>query len=69
MRAAMKAPLPALIEVRVSPLQNTEPKVSSRKMPDGRMVSVPLEDMAPFLPREELAENVEVPLTDSELLR
>ncbi len=69
MEAAMKLPLPALIEVRVSPLQKTEPKVSSRKLPDGTMVSVPIEDMAPFLPREELAANVEIPLTESELAR
>ncbi len=69
MKAAYALPLPALVEVRVSPLQKTEPKVASRKLPDGTMVSVPLEDMAPFLDREELARNVEVPLTDSELVR
>ena len=67
LRKAMQVPLPALIEVRVSPLQKTEPKVSSRRLPDGNMVSLPLEDMAPFLDRDELARNVEVPLTESEL--
>ena len=65
MRRAMSLPLPAFIEVRVSPLQGTEPKTASKKMPDGSMVSAPLEDMAPFLPREELAENVEIPLFDA----
>ena len=69
MEEAMRLSLPALIEVRVSPLQKTEPKVASRKLPDGTMISVPLEDMAPFLDREELKKNVEVPLTRSELLR
>ena len=29
-----------------------EPKVSSERLPDGRIVSKPLEDMAPFLPRD-----------------
>jgi acetolactate synthase-1/2/3 large subunit len=29
------------------------PRVSSEKQPDGRMVSKPLEDMYPFLDREE----------------
>ncbi len=67
--AAMELPLPALIEVRVSPLQATSPKLASRKLPDGSMVSAPIEDMAPFLDRDELAANVEVPLTESELIR
>lgn len=66
MRQAMKLPLPALIEVRVTPLQNTEPKASSRMLADGTMVSVPLEDAAPFLSRGELRENLEIPLTDGE---
>ena len=63
---AMKLPLPALIEVRVSPLQKTEPKSASRQLPDGSLISSPLEDMAPFLPREELREALEIPMTDGE---
>lgn len=69
LRSALELEAPALIEVEVSPLQKTEPKIASRKLPDGRMVSSPIEDMAPFLPREELAENVEVPLTENERRR
>jgi acetolactate synthase-1/2/3 large subunit len=38
------------------------PKLSSRKLDDGRMVTSPPEDMAPFLSREELRENMIVPL-------
>jgi acetolactate synthase-1/2/3 large subunit len=34
------------------------PKVSSAKLPDGRIVSKPLEDMFPFLSPEELSENM-----------
>ena len=34
------------------------PKLSSRKLDDGRMISAPLEDMAPFLDRAELAANI-----------
>lgn len=40
------------------------PKLSSRRLPDGRMVTSPLEDMAPFLDREELKSNLLVPLED-----
>jgi len=48
----------------LSPLQLTEPKAASKKLPDGRMVSAPLEDMAPFLPEEELKANMFIPTID-----
>jgi acetolactate synthase-1/2/3 large subunit len=35
-----------------------EPKSSARRRPDGTLESPPLEDLAPFLPREELRENM-----------
>ena len=38
--------------------QQFAPKLSSRKLEDGSMVTSPLEDMAPFLSREELAGNM-----------
>jgi acetolactate synthase-1/2/3 large subunit len=41
----------------LDPAQGFEPKLSSRRLPDGRMVSSPLDDMAPFLGRDELDEN------------
>lgn len=69
MQKALKLPLPALIEVHCSTLQKTMPKAASRKLPDGTMVSAPLEDMAPFLDRSELQENVEIPLTENEKRR
>ena len=34
------------------------PKLSSRREPDGRMVSSPLEDLSPFLDRDELRSNM-----------
>jgi acetolactate synthase-1/2/3 large subunit len=48
---------PHVCEVVLDPTQGIEPKLSSRQMPDGKMVSSPLDDMAPFLDRSELAEN------------
>lgn len=42
-----------LCEVIVDPEQSFEPKSSSKVLPDGRIVSPSLDDMAPFLPREE----------------
>ena len=49
---------PVLCEVIVDPKQVFEPKNSARRNPDGSLESPPLEDLAPFLPREELAENL-----------
>jgi acetolactate synthase I/II/III large subunit len=37
------------------------PKLSSRQLADGRMVSSPLEDLYPFLDREELLSNLFIP--------
>jgi acetolactate synthase-1/2/3 large subunit len=56
---------PALCEVMLDPEQPFEPKLSSRQLPDGRMVSAPLEDMYPFLSREELQQNLFFPPLES----
>jgi acetolactate synthase-1/2/3 large subunit len=49
---------PQFCEVILDLEQQFSPKLSSRKLKDGTMVSSPLEDMAPFLDREELAHNL-----------
>ena len=49
---------PVLIEVMLDPFEALAPKAASKRLPDGTMVSAPLEDMAPFLPREELNANM-----------
>lgn len=48
---------PAMCEVVLDPSQPFAPRVSSRRLEDGTMVSAPLDDMFPFLDREELARN------------
>lgn len=48
----------ALCEVVVTKEQAFEPKSAAKRLEDGRIVSPPLEDMSPFLPREELEENM-----------
>lgn len=45
---------PAICEVYVSIDQNFEPKSAAKRLPDGTMTSPPLEDLAPFLPDEEM---------------
>lgn len=49
---------PMICEVMIDLKQQFAPKLSSRRLEDGRMVTSPLEDMTPFLSREELAENI-----------
>jgi len=49
---------PFICEVFVSPKQNFEPKSATKKLPDGKLVSPPLEDLAPFLPRDEFESNM-----------
>lgn len=49
---------PVICEIFVDKAQGYEPKSAAKVLPDGRIVSPPLEDMAPFLPHEELAANM-----------
>jgi acetolactate synthase I/II/III large subunit len=51
-------------EVVLDLRQPFAPKLSSSKLADGRMVTAPLEDMAPFLSREELRQNMLIPEAD-----
>ncbi len=49
---------PALIEIMLDPFQSFSPKLASKKLPDGTMVSPALEDMAPFLDKDEIRSNM-----------
>ncbi len=48
----------AICEIFVNKEQKFEPKSATKRLEDGTLVSAPLEDLAPFLPREELLENM-----------
>lgn len=49
---------PVLCRVKLAKDQIFSPKLSSRRLPDGSMVSAPLEDMYPFLDKDELARHM-----------
>lgn len=51
---------PVLCDLNVSPRQGIHPKAASFRRPDGSFESRPLEDMFPFLSREELAANMRI---------
>lgn len=57
---------PVFCEIFTDTKQVWEPKSSTKRLPDGTLVSPPLEDLAPFLPREELKKNMFIPLMDEE---
>lgn len=61
-RQTLAADGPAICEVMIDKAQGFAPKLSSKKLEDGTMVSAPLEDLSPFLPREELQANMLIPL-------
>ena len=49
-------------EIFTDTAQVWEPKSSTKRLEDGTLVSPPLEDLAPFLPREELERQMFIPL-------
>jgi acetolactate synthase-1/2/3 large subunit len=57
---------PVISEIFASTAQVFEPKSATKRLDDGTLVSAPLEDLAPLLPKEELSENMLIkPLDDS----
>lgn len=63
---ALAAPAPSFTEIFTDTVQRWEPKSSTKRLADGTLVSPPLEDLAPFLPHEELEENMFIPLVDED---
>ena len=52
----------AMCEIFVDINQKFEPKSATKRLEDGTLVSPPLEDLAPFLPREELEKIMIIPM-------
>lgn len=53
---------PIFIEIFTDTMQVWEPKSATKRLEDGTLVSPPLEDLAPFLPIEELEKIMLIPL-------
>ncbi len=53
-------------EIYTDTEQAWEPKSSTKRLEDGTLVSPPLEDLAPFLPREELKKQMFIPMVEEE---
>jgi acetolactate synthase-1/2/3 large subunit len=54
----LRSDLPAIIEVVVDPEQMFSPKLAARKLEDGSMLAPSLEYMSPFLPDDEMEQNI-----------
>ena len=63
-RSALDTPGPVVCEVLAAVDEERAPRLSSAQRPDGGMVSKPLEDLWPFLDREEFRANMIVPQLD-----
>jgi acetolactate synthase I/II/III large subunit len=57
-RRQLESPGPTLFDVALDPCQEFEPRLRSRILPDGKILTPNLEDMYPFLSEEELASNM-----------
>lgn len=57
---------PVMCEIFVNREQKFEPKSATKKLPDGTLVSPPLEDLAPFLDRDELKKIMIIPMVDEQ---
>ena len=60
----LKADGPVFCEIFTDTEQVWEPKSSTKKLEDGTLISPPLEDMAPFLSKEELERIMVIPLME-----
>lgn len=58
-------PRPMICEVFAGTMQPVEPKVSFRQTFGGQTGSLPLEDTAPFLPRNETENDMQILLTEN----
>jgi acetolactate synthase I/II/III large subunit len=57
-KRALSTEGPVVVDVHVIPDEMRAPRLQSYQKPDGSMVSKPLEDLFPFLPREEFLANM-----------
>lgn len=63
-RAVLETPGPVVCEVLAPAAEQRAPRLSSMQRADGSMVSKPLEDLWPFLDRDEFMSNMIVPPLD-----
>jgi acetolactate synthase-1/2/3 large subunit len=63
-RKTMGADGPAVCEIMLDENTIFAPKLGAKQLPDGRIVSPPLEDLSPFLPRDQFRESMLIDTID-----
>lgn len=66
LKYVLSKPGPFICEIMMGPKQPLIPKVTSYVRSDGKVISKPMEDMYPFLPREEFLKNMIIKPIDEE---
>ena len=66
MKDVFKHDRPTLTEIMTDKNQLFEPRLSSKRLDDGQIISLPLEEMAPFLPEEEFEGNMIINIWNKE---
>jgi acetolactate synthase-1/2/3 large subunit len=65
-RELLDSPGPVVVEVMTPREEPRAPSLSSMRKADGSMISKPLEDLWPFLPRDEFLSNMVIPPVDED---
>ncbi len=65
-RRVLEMPGPVVCDLKVIPDEPRCPRVTSVQRPDGSFVSKPLEDLWPFLDRDEFRANMIVPIIEEQ---
>lgn len=66
MKQVLNSEGPIICELLVNPEQITMPRIQSVQKSDGSMISKPMEDLWPFLDREEFLSNMIIPVIDND---
>lgn len=62
LKKALAVKGPVMVEAMLDKMQNFEPKLSSKVLPDGKIVSPEIDDLFPFLDRDEYEANKKIEL-------
>jgi acetolactate synthase-1/2/3 large subunit len=60
-KSILDQPGPVVVAVNTSPDQKTQPRTTSSIRQDGSIVSAPMEDLAPLLPRDQFRSEMIIP--------
>ena len=63
-RRVLDRPGPVICDVHLLPEEVRQPRLNAFQRPDGSLVSKPLEDLWPYLDREEFQANMLIPVLE-----